>query len=256
MRHMIQAQRHQQILAKLQVEGQITVKDLSEEFQVTKDCIRKDLTLLEEQGKLKRVHGGATKVRQNPHVFQVEDRKGLHLKEKKMIAQKAIEMIEPGMMIFLDISTITLEIAKLIFQNDLQVTLVTNMIDIMNMFRQDSLTKVIFLGGEYNQAKDGFVGTLTIQQLKKYNFDLAFIGVVGIDLHNNQVMTYEVNDGQTKSQIISSSKVCYIVAESIKLDMDGNYAYAQLSDFTGFITEKKLNDRHIEKMQEYGLEVI
>ncbi|MEI3326429.1 MAG: hypothetical protein V8R64_08295 [Thomasclavelia sp.] len=50
--------------------------------------------------------------------------------EKKIIAQKAVELIEPGTMVFLGISTINLEIAKLIYQRNLNVTVVTNMIDI------------------------------------------------------------------------------------------------------------------------------
>ena len=65
-------------------------------------------------------------------------------------------------MIFLDISTINLEIAKLIFEvKNIAVTIVTNMIDIMPLYRQNSTVRLIFLGGDFNQARDGFVGALT-----------------------------------------------------------------------------------------------
>lgn len=253
---MLQAQRHQQILAKLHTDGQVTVKDLSQCFGVTEDCIRKDLTLLEKEKKLKRVHGGATQVRQNPHVFHVEERKTIRLKEKKKIAKKAVSMIEKGSMIFLDISTITLEMAKLIYQNNMDITLVTNMIDIMELFRQESSTRVIFIGGDYNNAKDGFAGMLTIQQLKNYHFDIAFMGVVGVDLLQNKVTTYEVDDGLTKEQVIISSKKCYIVCESEKLSSDGNYVFARVSDFTGMILEEELKEHDYQKVLEYGLEVL
>ena len=59
---MLQQERHNQIIAKLDLEGQVRVRDLSKDFNVTEDCIRKDLTILEKNGKLKRIHGGATPV--------------------------------------------------------------------------------------------------------------------------------------------------------------------------------------------------
>ncbi|MEI3326430.1 MAG: DeoR family transcriptional regulator [Thomasclavelia sp.] len=64
---MLQQERHNQILAKLDLEGQVRVRDLSKDFNVTEDCIRKDLTILEKNGKLKRIHGGATQLRTNLH---------------------------------------------------------------------------------------------------------------------------------------------------------------------------------------------
>ena len=81
---MSQKKRHQQIITKLNIDGQVFVKELASSFGVTEDCIRKDLTLLEKAGKLKRVHGGAVNVRVNLHQnvsnFIVKKRKSLLLK--------------------------------------------------------------------------------------------------------------------------------------------------------------------------------
>ena len=172
---MLQQERHNQILARLNLEGQVRVKDLSKEFDVTEDCIRKDLTILEKANKLKRIHGGATQLRVNLHTINVNDRREIRVTEKKIIAQKAIELIKPGTMVFLGISTVTLEIAKLIYQRNLNVTVVTNMIDIMKIFTQDCATQLIFIGGGLNRARDGFIGSITINQLRKYKFDLSFL---------------------------------------------------------------------------------
>ena len=186
---MLQQERHNQILARLNLEGQVRVKDLSKDFNVTEDCIRKDLNILEKANKLKRIHGGATCMRSNLHTVNVSQRRDVRVEEKKAIALKAIELIKPGMMIFLDISTVTLEIAKLIYQRNLKITVVTNMIDIMEIFTRDCNTNLIFIGGELNRARDGFIGAITIEQIKKYKFDLSFLGVVGIDVFNNKVAT-------------------------------------------------------------------
>ena len=163
---LLQQERHNQILAKLNLEGQVRVKELSQAFHVTEDCIRKDLTILEKDGQLKRIHGGAMQVRKNLHAINVIERIDKYVVEKKLIAQKAVKLIEPGTMIFLGISTVNLEIAKLIYQMDLHITVVTNMIDIMEIFKGDCKTLLIFIGGTFNRARDGFIGSMTIDLLK------------------------------------------------------------------------------------------
>ena len=253
---MSQKKRHQQIITKLNIEGQVFVKELAVMFDVTEDCIRKDLTILEKAGKLKRVHGGAVNIRVNLHHTNVSERVDLYSKEKKIIASKALDVIEKGYVIFLDISTINLELAKLIFEQNLSVTIVTNMIDIMQLYRQNSAVRLIFLGGDFNQARDGFVGALTNHLIRKYRFDISFIGVVGIDLDHNVITTYETNDGITKKTAINASKQSYMVGESVKLNQDGNYAYASLDDFTGYICEKELDHAQIKLFKDHQVELI
>ena len=242
---MSQKKRHQQIITKLNIEGQVFVKELASSFGVTEDCIRKDLTFLEKAGKLKRVHGGAINARVNLHHTNVSERVELYSKEKKIIASKAVNLLEEGYVIFLDISTINLEIAKLIFEKN-----------IMQLYRQNSTVRLIFLGGDFNQARDGFVGALTNHLIRKYRFDISFIGVVGIDLENNVVTTYETNDGLTKKAAINASKRTYMVGESVKLNQDGNYAYATLDDFTGYICEKELENSQLKLLGDHQVELI
>lgn len=253
---MLQKERHDHLLLKLNMEGSIRVRDIAKEYDVTEDCIRKDLAILEKEGKLKRIHGGAISVRENPHVFNVSARKDKYIEEKKIIAQKAIELIKPGMMIFLDISTSNIEIAKLIYERNLNVTVVTNMVDVMQIFTQDCAINLIFLGGEFNRAKDGFVGAITNDLIKDYQFDLSFIGVVGVDLEQDKLTTYDVNDGLTKKQIIQSSIKAYLVFEGIKLEQDGNCVFSHLEDYTGIVTNRSLNDRQKRIIEEKGLESI
>lgn len=253
---MLQLERHNQIIAILALEGQVKVTELSEKFDVTKDCIRKDLTILENEGKLKKIHGGAIRVRTNLHRNYVESRKTMNLEAKQIIALKAVELIEQGTMVFLGVSAINYEIAKLIFQHDLNVTIVTNMIDIISVFQETCSARLIFLGGELNLGRDGFLGAMTMDLIQRYKFDIAFLGVVGIDLFDGHLTTYDINDGLTKKAVINSSKKSYVVAESTKLALDGNYKFAHLGDFSGYICEKDIDDIQHAELKEYGLEII
>ena len=55
---------------------------------------------------------------------------------------------------------------------------------------------------------------------------------------------------------MDASKKCYLVAENEKLNLDGNYAFGHLSEFTGYIGEQELGSPFKEKIMEYGLEII
>ncbi len=122
---MLAQERQNEIAARVNTYGSVTVKDLAKEFRVTEDSIRKDLTLLEKKGLLKKTYGGAMKVRVNEHDFFVSDRMDKHLEEKKRIAEKAAGLIENGDMIFLDISTSNIELARILIKEDREITVVT-----------------------------------------------------------------------------------------------------------------------------------
>ena len=110
----------------LRENGKVKVKELSEKFQVTEDCIRKDLKILENAGKLKRTYGGAILSQDYPLERDVVDRRQYNLDKKKAIAAKAFKLIKNNQTIFLDISTTNIELAKLLAASSMRVVVVSN----------------------------------------------------------------------------------------------------------------------------------
>ena len=55
---------------------------------------------------------------------------------------------------------------------------------------------------------------------------------------------------------MDASKKCYLVSENEKFNLDGNYVFGHLSEFTGYIGEQELGSPFKEKIMEYGLEII
>ena len=98
---MLAGERHDQIVSQVNDKGSVLVKDLSSEFGVTEDSIRKDLTMLEKKGLLKKAYGGAVKIRNNPHERYVAQRKGKNLECKMTIAKKAMELMHPLLFLFI-----------------------------------------------------------------------------------------------------------------------------------------------------------
>ncbi len=253
---MFAEERQNMIVSLVNKKGSVRVKDLSEQFEVTEDCIRKDLTLLEKKGLLRKMYGGAVKKRVNVYDFDVSQRREKNIEAKQSIAEKAFDIIKDGDMIFLDISTANLELAKMLVQSSKTLTVVTNMIDIMNVLMAPSNVQLIFIGGTFGRGRDGFIGSFTINQLSAFRFDIAFLGNVGVDLYDNSVATYMMEDGLTKKAIMDASKRCYMMLETRKFNTDGTYKYARVDDFTGAIMDMPPSADFDEKMREFDLDWI
>lgn len=248
-------ERQAQILEDLNCKGRVLVKELSEKFKVSEDLIRKDLNALEKQGKLKKKYGGAVLIKENVQRKQASQRKNVNLESKKAIARFALQQIRDLDIIFLDISTTSIEIARLLVTTKLNITVVTNMLEVVNVLSFSQLN-VIFIGGEFDYGRDGFVGSLTNEIISRFRFDKAFMGAVGIDVTENVVTTYLASDGQTKKIVLMNTKESYIIAESEKFNQVGNYQYARVTDFDTIITEKPLGEALVESLDEYEVKLI
>ena len=251
-------ERHQEILRLLNENEKVKVKELSKRFEVTEDCIRKDLASMEARNLLKRTYGGAVlpDTLHPGHTNIVSTRKDKNIKEKRMIAKKAAELIHDGDMIFLDTSTTNIELAREIIERRLEVTVVSCMLDIAEVFTATKDVKFILLGGEFNRSQNGFLGELVLQMMENFRFDISFMGVVGADIYDHVIMTYVPEDGIMKHNAVKKSSKCYLMMESHKFDFKANYVYATFDDVDGVICEDGLSKEIQDKLETYQTKII
>lgn len=234
---MFAKERQDAIAALVKAEGRVTVTSLAQRFDVTEDCIRKDLKLLDSEGLLKRVYGGAIGTIIAPE-RDVSKRLNTHVAEKKIIAEKAYEYISSGDLVFLDISTTNIALAELIATGNKRLTVVSNMIDVLRILARNPMVTAICTGGNVNLEFDGFLGATALAMVEPIRFDKAFIGALSVDLENDAVTTFDVDDGLLKKRVVTNASHSYLVADARKLSTDGNYVYARMEDFDAFITNK------------------
>lgn len=123
------------------------------------------------------------------------------------------------------------------------------------LHEKDTKTKLIFLGGKLNRGRDGFVGTITNRNISNYQFDKAFMGVVGIEVNRNRVYTYDTEDALTKKSVMEVSNECYMLMEREKLSKDGNYKYAGIDEFTGLIMEESVEGTIMSELKSYNINI-
>jgi DeoR family transcriptional regulator, fructose operon transcriptional repressor len=233
-------ERYENIINKINEIGRVAVKDLSKEFSVSEDCIRKDLKELEKREELKRVYGGAISVRKHIEIKPINERKSINIEKKRSIAYKALNLIEENDIIFLDVSTINLELAKMLKKEEKNITVFSNMIQIILELSECKNINLICSGGEFNKNVGAFVGTTTNEYIEKFTYDKSFIGVCAVNRETGFISNTHLEEGNTKKTIIENSKKSYIVMEKEKFNYDEFYKFAKIDDIIAIITEDEI----------------
>ncbi|RII33803.1 DeoR/GlpR transcriptional regulator [Clostridium chromiireducens] len=247
-------ERHKHILDILQKEGKVLVKDLSTQFQVSESMIRKDLQVLEKDNLLQRTYGGAINMKRTiAHNESLFKRVEIDTDLKEIIAKKAYELINEGDTVFLDASSISYFLTKLLIENNKNITLITNMVEISSMIQLDSKMHVIFIGGDYNPLVGGNIGSHSIEQIKLYRCNKAFIGCNGIDLRDGSISTGLSEDAGTKKAIMNISKELYLMAPSERFNLDGIINFSNITDFYSIITESPLSNTIMALLEQYNV---
>lgn len=239
---------------EIQKNGEMSVKDLSIIYNISEDSIRKDLKALEKEGLILRTYGGAKLKKSFTYYKSLVSRIDENLDAKEKIAEKAFSLIEENDTIFLDISTINIVLAEIISKNSKKLTIVTNMIDILNLFENTkNSSQIVFIGGIYRPDLHGFIGSETINQIKKYRVNKSFVSTCGINIHNGNLTTLEIEDGLTKKAIIDISNEVFLISEASKINNDSFYTFGNLSDLKGFIYDELNDSVALEQFKHFDL---
>ena len=144
---MLAQERRQHIFKEIESSGVASVRDLSQRFDVSMITIMRDLQELEQEGLIRRVHGGAISMRGASYEPPFSARESQFSSEKQRIALKAVELITDGDSLILDVGTTTLEIARALKGKRNLTVLVTNLRAALELANQSAI-QVIVIGGK------------------------------------------------------------------------------------------------------------
>lgn len=222
--------RHQTILQALDREGRVRVAGLAERLGVSHETIRRDLSALDEAGRLRRVHGGAVLFRpdeEQPIVI----RSRIKPREKAHIAAVAREMIEEGMSIFIDTGSTALAFARtLIDARDL--TVITNSLDIARMLATAPGVSTKVTPGSVRANDNALVGGDTVEFVRRFVFDIAFMGIAACDPEFGW-MDYSDEESQLRRNLIKQTRHPVMIADDHKF---GRHASIRTFDITTKLT--------------------
>ena len=243
--------RHRQILNIMSNGKKVAVNNLAEELGVSQATVRQDLTALEEQGFLKRVHGGAVL----DETDDISHRMGINYEQKLMIARTAVSFVDEGETIFIESGSINSLFAQEVVRERKTTTIITSNAFIARQIGKNSEGRIILLGGIYQPESECLVGNLVKECLKHLNFSKAFIGVDGFasdtGFTGKDMMRADIN-----AEIIRRSPKTYILTDSSKFGKIALSKYCSAEDVEYLITDKGISEEYRAVFRDAGVYII
>ena len=242
------------ILEILRTDDEVSVKQLAEQFGVSNVTIRSDLAELEQNGLLRRTHGGAVSAKKSYYNMSLHDRMTINRNEKIRIANSCAELIKDGDTLMIDSGTTTRYLAKELSDRK-NLTIVTNAIQIAEEFVY-STANVIFLGGNLDSQYQFTYGNETVSQLQNYRADKTILAVDGISIEHG-LSTYHYREVDVSRCMIERTNEVIVVADHSKIGKEGFSYIAPLQKTNVLITNHNIDTAsELEKYRSKGITVI
>lgn len=249
------AVRQQSILELINQKHSAKLGELCETFGVSVATIRRDLASLEERGQLSRTHGGAMTNLPVSKDYTNEYRSISNVDEKARIGKAVVSLFTDDKTVFLDSGTTAVEVAKCI-PTDCSCKFVTNSLSIATILKRRNAAEFYLIGGAYGEVNDSFGGSIAIASIRSMSFDLAVICVSAIDIERQQISIGNEAYSQVQKEIISVSRLIYIVADHSKFHSSAFISTASFDQLNGIVTTKGLKSSTLEQLKNSGLDVI
>ncbi|RZS39219.1 DeoR family transcriptional regulator [Herbihabitans rhizosphaerae] len=247
-------ERQQHIVDRARREGRVDVSWLSEQLSVTGETIRRDLSLLERHGLLRRVHGGAIPVERLGFEPALAARDAVLIAEKDRIAKAALAELPEEGSILLDAGSTTARLVE-ILPVDRQLTVLTNSLPgALSLATRSNLT-VLFVGGRVRGRTLACVDPWALESLAQSYVDVAFVATNGISVQRG-LTTPDQAEAAVKKAMIASARRTVLLADHTKLSSDHLCRFADLGEIDTFITDTGVDERIAAEIESHGPRVV
>lgn len=249
---MLAPRRQELIVRYLQTQGESSIQELIKLLGVSRETVRRDLQALEEQGIIKKIHGGAvlSRVSEEP---SYSIRTISHAREKMRIGQAAFELIEDGDTLFIDSGTTTLQFANLL-QPHQHLTIFTNSLTIATSLAERGLP-VYVLGGLLRPGEMSLSGAMAQAAAETIHIDKAFIGVGGITPQHGMT-DFHLEDVALRRTMIRHAVKAYILADSSKFGVTALASLVPIHEIHAVISDSDLDKTTLQALEARGLHIL
>ncbi len=225
---MIAEERLARIVSMVEDRGVVTVPEIMEALDASESTVRRDLVKLDAQGRINKVHGGATR-RDNRYITadqSLAGRQELNMAQKRVIAVHAASLITPQDFVFIDGGTTTECLVEAITET--KATYLTNSLP----HAQRLLAKgcrTLLPGGEVKPVTEVLVGAETVNTIRRYHFTIGFWGTNGAGLETG-FTTPEFSEAAVKQISLEHTVRPYVLCDSSKFSKISLITFADFSD--------------------------
>ncbi len=244
-------ERRRAIQAILNVRDSVRVAELSERLHVSEVTIRKDLVILEEQGYLRRTHGGVVPAERFEPSHALVARRSTFPAAKQAIASAAVGLIQHGETIYIDSGSTCAALAEALA--DMELRILTNSLDVLNLLADRPNISLMVLGGSYRHDAGSFIGPWTTRLLATVQIDHAFLGATGVS-SDGRFSSQNSIESEVKRSAIAAARTAVVLADRQKLGVHAFSVFAGPEDVGVLITDASADES--AQFEALGIHVI
>jgi DeoR/GlpR family transcriptional regulator of sugar metabolism len=250
----IKDERLSYIIDVVRHDGKTTVTELSAHFGISDITTRRDLKTLEEQGLIRRAHGGGVYPVEEQVEAPVIQRMQDNRPEKECIARAVAELVDDNDSIFIGSGSTAMHIARHLKYHQ-ELTVVTNAINVVTELAPHENVNLIVLGGLLRASELSMVGHITEQALREVRVDKVIMGIGALDISAG-LTNESMPEVMTDRAIIKMGLKLILVADHTKFGRVASAYVAPVERITTLVTDDKTDAVILKQIQEMGVDVI
>ncbi|MGC0362908.1 DeoR family fructose operon transcriptional repressor [Rhodococcus sp. 27YEA15] len=248
---MLPVERHQAIIAAVNATRVVTTEHLVQLLGVSPETVRRDLGVLEEQGSLRRVHGGAASIQaEGGEEPPYSERSSLAHENKERLAAAAVSLIETGQTIVIDIGTTAVEVARAI-PHTFRGTVATPSLLVAAELADRPGIDILVSGGRVRSGDLACANAHAKAFFEDLYADLAFVGSGGVD-EIIGLTDFHLDEVDVRKTIIRNSAHSYVLADASKLGRVAPYRVCDFTALDGLITDSAVPENLAAAIEDAG----
>ncbi len=251
---LFQTERQHEIATSAHERGRVEVAELADRFQVTTETIRRDLSDLQSQGIVRRVHGGAVPWEVTGFEPLVSVRKDLHDSEKRRLAFAAIRELPTSGTVIIDSGSTLSRFAEAI-PADCNLRIITNSLPTAHILADHDAVDIIVIGGKVRKNTLAMVDAEAIAAVEPLTVDMLFISSDAVSPDVGLTTPYREEAALKRAMIRSARRVVALVDHS-KFSVDQTVRFAKWSDIDVLVTNREVDPAVITAIEATGTTVV
>lgn len=240
---MFSNERHAQILSQLEGNNTVSVQELSHKLFASPSTIRRDLSELEKQGILRRVHGGAILTSGSNYDSPAASKRCQQLAEKQRIADLAARFLKPSTSYFFDSSTTSAVLAPKV-ANFPNTRIATNGTEIPSIMSSTENISIVQCGGYLRSPWEEFIGNITLSTIANMNADVFFFSAAGFTLDQGAT-EFSDDNVSVKKAFLANSKLHILLCDSTKFGKYFFFNSVALKEIDYIITDRRPDPAYV-----------
>ncbi|TYP01783.1 DeoR/GlpR family DNA-binding transcription regulator [Xenorhabdus doucetiae] len=231
----------------------VSIGDLVELLNVSHMTVRRDIRLLEDEGKIISVTGGIQLNNALRQELPWNEKALINHRYKRVLGKYAASLVKDGQVVYLDAGTTTFEIAQVLAER-FNLTIVTNDFSITQYLINKPQLNLFHTGGQVDKRNYSCVGNTAAMVLRTLNIDIAFISTSSWDLEHGISTPYE-EKVFVKQMLLEIARRKILISDSSKYGKYGMFRVCSLSNLNDIVCDDKLPISEQRKLQEIGLKL-